>query len=127
VSLRKAAEDVLLEVQDYGVGIPATDREFIFKAFHHTRDTHRYATKSPFDFNAGGKGLELMRLKLLSEEGGFDISFESSRCRYIPSNLDECCGNISTCPYVNSVEGCEDSGGTTFTVLFHRRALKQRA
>jgi two-component system phosphate regulon sensor histidine kinase PhoR len=116
---------VVLEVQDHGVGIPATDREFIFKAFHHTRDTQRYATKKPYDFNAGGKGLELMRLKLLSEEGGFDISFESHRCRYIPGNQDECCGNIAACPYVDSVEESKESGGTTFTVLFYRKALKQ--
>ncbi len=121
VTLKKVAADVLLQVTDYGVGIPASDRDFIFKAFHQTRETQRYSTRRPFDFNAGGKGLELMRLKLLAEEGAFDISFETHRCRYIPSNQDECPGRISSCPHVGSVEDCKNSGGTTFSVLFSKR------
>lgn len=118
VSLKRVPAGVLLQVEDRGVGITAADREFIFKAFYHTQSTSSYATKQPFDFNAGGKGLELMRLKVLSEEGHFDISFESRRCVYIPTNRDHCPGRISLCPHVSDVEGCRKSGGTTFSVLF---------
>jgi two-component system phosphate regulon sensor histidine kinase PhoR len=118
VTLAKAPEGVLLEVIDHGVGITAGDREFIFKAFHHTQDTQLYSTKKPYDFNAGGKGLELMRLKVLAEHGSFDIAFESHRCGYIPSGRDNCCGRISKCRHVGSEEECRESGGTTFSVLF---------
>ena len=62
-----------------------------------------------------------MRLKLLSEEGGFDVFFESRRCRYIPTSQDECPGDISSCKFIEGPEGCKESGGTTFTVLFHKK------
>jgi len=120
ISLTRLPSGPLLQVQDHGVGIPASDREFIFEAFHHTQETEQYATRKPFDFNAGGKGLELMYLKILSEEGAFDISFESRRCYYLSTRLDQCRGKISSCPYISDLEGCKQSGGTTFSVLFHR-------
>jgi two-component system phosphate regulon sensor histidine kinase PhoR len=120
VSLTKHPSGPLLQVQDHGVGILASDREFIFEGFHHTQETEEYSTKNPFDFGAGGKGLELMRLKILSEEGAFDISFESSRCRHLLTHLDRCCGRISSCPYLTDSNGCRRSGGTTFWVLFKR-------
>lgn len=119
LSLNRQDGDVCLEVTDYGIGIPARDREFIFKAFHHTRHTALYATRKPFVFNAGGKGLELMRLKILSEEGAFDIDFTSERCRFIPKSSDKCCGRISECPFIKSVEECRNSGKTTFRVRIH--------
>jgi len=33
----------------------------------------------------GGTGLELLRLKVLAELGYFEIAFESSRCKYVPT------------------------------------------
>lgn len=120
ICLSKQAEGVCMEIQDEGVGIPARDREFIFKAFHNTRSTALYSTGKPFDFNAGGKGLELMRLKLLSEAGDFDISFKSERCRYLLSEGDEkCCGRISECGHIQVAGDCRQSGRTIFSVLFH--------
>lgn len=118
VSLRSTPSGVLLQVSDTGVGIARGDREFVFEAFHHTQETEQYSTRNPFDFNAGGKGLELMRLKILSEEGTFDISFESQRCRYLLDNRSICPGLVSSCTHVTDVEGCRQSGGTTFSVLF---------
>ena len=125
ISLTRHPSGPLLQVQDYGVGIPASDREFIFEAFHHTQETERYATRKPFDFNAGGKGLELMYLKVLSEGGAFDISFKSHRCYYLNTQLDQCRGNLASCPYESALEGCKKSGGTTFSVLFHRPHQQQ--
>jgi two-component system phosphate regulon sensor histidine kinase PhoR len=119
VSLSRVENGVCLEVMDYGIGIPAKDRDFIFKAFHHTRHTALYSTRKPFEFNAGGKGLELMRLKILSGEGAFDIDFTSDRCRYIPNSLGKCCGRISECGYIENEKDCQQSGRTTFSVLFH--------
>lgn len=122
ISLKRQDGDVFLEVMDYGVGIPARDREFIFKAFHHTRHTALYATRKPFVFNAGGKGLELMRLKILSEEGAFDIHFTSERCRFLPGSSDKCCGRISECAFIKSADECRRSGRTTFQVRIHAAA-----
>jgi signal transduction histidine kinase len=116
ISLSKISSDILLRVEDHGIGIPASDREFIFKAFHHTQETDQYSTKKPFDFNAGGKGLELMHLNILAEQGAFDISYESNRCRYIPTHLDQCCGKVSICQHISDLEGCKQSGGTIFSV-----------
>jgi len=121
LSLKAPDSDVLLTVEDTGVGIPAGDREFILEGFHHTQPTDSYATKKPFDFNAGGKGLELMRLKILSEEGWFDIVFDSHRCRYLTTNAVQCPGRISLCTQVENSEDCRRAGGTTFTVRFHPR------
>lgn len=120
VELTKEERGVLLQVKDHGMGIPRTDQDYVFAAFHHTQDTEKYATRNPFDFDAGGKGLELMRLKILSEAGGFDINFESERCSHIANNEGHCPGAISDCPYVPDPESCARSGGTTFTVLFKR-------
>jgi signal transduction histidine kinase len=118
VSVFEAESGYLLKVRDEGVGITSSDREFLFEAFHHTQDTELYATRSPFEFNAGGKGLELLRLKILAQEGYLSISFESSRCRHIPKNTDVCAGRISLCPHISCPEECRQSGGTTFSVLF---------
>ena len=111
---------VLLQVRDRGVGIPVADQKFIFEGFHHIQATEEYSTRKPFDFDAGGMGLELLRLKVLSELGYFDISFESSRCKHIPTGRDHCPGAISSCPAVRDAEDCGESGGSTFSVLFRK-------
>ena len=118
VTLEKHPLGVMLKVSDQGVGIPEADRAFIFEAFHHTQDTNQYSTKSPYDFDAGGKGLELMQLKILADEGCFDIRFESQRCKHLAANEATCPGGISSCEHVSDPEGCAESGGTTFYVLF---------
>ncbi len=118
VYLTSVPSGILLQVEDRGVGITASDREFVFRAFYHTQSTSVYSTKNPFDFNAGGKGLELMRLKILSEDGRFEISFDSTRCRHIKKGVYDCPGRISRCSAISDAEGCRKSGGTTFSVLF---------
>ncbi|MEW6349872.1 MAG: PAS domain S-box protein [Thermodesulfobacteriota bacterium] len=116
--LTRVPTGVLLQVEDKGVGISASDKEFVFKAFYHTQPTSRYSTRNPFDFNAGGKGLELMRLKILSEECPLEITFQSRRCHYVRTHRYECPGRVSLCEYAQGIEDCRNSGGTTFSVLF---------
>jgi len=118
VSLQATPSGPLLRVEDRGVGILREDQPFIFEAFHHTQETARYSTRKPFEFDAGGKGLELMQLKMLAEEGWIDIGFESTRCLYLPTRRDHCPGKISVCEHVNEERGCRESGGSSFTVLF---------
>ncbi|MBI4962723.1 MAG: PAS domain S-box protein [Desulfomonile tiedjei] len=127
VSLSQAPAGVLLQVEDSGVGIAPSDREFLFRAFHTTQDEEQYATRNPFDFDAGGKGLELMRLKILSEDGHFDISFDSRRCRHLPTDKDHCSGSLSSCRYVNGPEDCKQAGGTVFSVLFRGGLAKRHS
>ena len=131
IDLRLSVVDagILLQVEDGGVGIGVQDKEFVFKAFYHTQATSRYATRNPFDFNAGGKGLELMRLKILSEDACFRITFKSQLCRYVRKHKYECPGRISLCRYAGGPKDCRNSGGTTFSVLFRgpsEKILPQR-
>jgi PAS domain S-box-containing protein len=122
IRFSESDEGLLLEVEDTGVGIPPRDEAFIFDAFHHTQNTATYSTKQPFDFNAGGKGLELMRLRMLSESSFFTIGFRSRRCCHLLSPGDNCPGRVSACAHVSCPEDCRGAGGTTFTVLFRPTA-----
>jgi PAS domain S-box-containing protein len=108
----------VLIVRDYGVGIPDEAKKHIFEGFFTTQDTLNYSSKRPFDFNAGGKGADLLRIKVFSQRYGFDIHMESTRCPHIPKSSDICEGTISACPYCNGVEDCMKSGGTLFKLTF---------
>lgn len=119
ISLNRVESSVRLEVRDTGVGIPLSDIPFIFDGFHHTQPTDEYSSKKPYCFNAGGKGLELLRLKALSETYPFKIALESTRCRYLPNRANHCPGDISLCSQVDNEEACLQSGGTVFSVTFH--------
>ncbi|MEW5910342.1 MAG: GAF domain-containing protein, partial [Thermodesulfobacteriota bacterium] len=118
VFLRKEGGAVRLNVRDTGVGISLQNQKLIFIGFIHTRETGIYSSKKPYDFGAGGTGSDLLRTKLFSERFGFEISFHSSRCTYIPDDSDLCPGRISSCPHVTEKSGCFLSGGTTFSLLF---------
>jgi PAS domain S-box-containing protein len=114
-------EEILLHVTDYGVGITAGNMQYLFDGLFHTKETDLYTSKSPFEFDAGGKGLDLLRMKIYGKRFGFDVSAESKRCVYIPTDQDSCPGDIALCPHVKSPEECAESGGTTFTVAFSTR------
>ncbi len=108
----------LLVVRDYGVGITEAFQRRIFEGFFSTQDTMAYSSKRPFDFNAGGKGADLLRMKIFSERYHFEIQMESTRCRYIPKESDICAGRISECEFCSSKQDCYASGGTTFSLYF---------
>ena len=90
----------------------------IFEGFFTTQDTMAYSSKRPFDFNAGGKGADLLRAKIFAERHGFTIEMVSSRCRFIPAEQDVCPGRISRCRHCSRRQDCLDSGGTTFSLYF---------
>ncbi len=93
----------------------------------HTKETALYASKKPYDFGAGGKGLDLLRMKVYGQRFGFDLSMISKRCVYIPTDRDQCPGDISRCPHVRNAKECATSGGTTFTVAFQPKKASQPA
>ncbi len=107
-----------LVVHDYGVGIIEEDQRRIFDGFFATQDTMAYSSKRSFDFNAGGKGADLLRMKIFSERYGFEIRMESTRCKFIPESTDVCPGRISDCEYCRTKEDCWETGGSTFSIYF---------
>lgn len=118
VRIRNKQKEVELVIQDRGVGIVEEHQQRIFEGFFPTRETIDYSSKRPFDFNAGGKGADLLRMKIFSERFNFNLDMTSSRCRHIPLNSDVCPGRISQCNFCRNPEDCYTSKGTTFRVVF---------
>ena len=119
VIVRKHEEEgVALVVTDYGIGITQGHQQRIFEGFFTTQETANYSSKTPFDFNAGGRGADLLRMKIFSERYDFKIHMTSARCRFIPDKKDLCPGNIQACPFCEDKEACYHSGGSSFSLDF---------
>ena len=118
VKVRNKQKSVELVIKDAGIGIVEEHRHHIFEGFFPTQDTSSYSSKKPFDFNAGGRGADLLRLKIFSERFNFRLDMQSTRCQYIPLHSDACPGRISECRFCQSPEDCYASGGTTFRAVF---------
>ena len=69
----------------------------------HTQETDLYGSRKPYDFNAGGKGLDLLLAKIYGQRFGFDVLLESRRCVHIPADKDSCPGKISQCPHCRNI------------------------
>ncbi|MEE4111718.1 MAG: GAF domain-containing protein [Desulfobacteraceae bacterium] len=110
--------DIFLAFQDHGVGITPANQKNIFKGFFHTQPTQFYSSKTPYAFNAGGTGTDLLRMQTYAERLGFNIDFSSQRCRFIPGEADACPGGVSLCDNITAATDCMDSGGSVFTVRF---------
>ncbi|NNL76010.1 MAG: PAS domain S-box protein [Desulfobacterales bacterium] len=117
IVVNRKDEGTLLEVRDFGVGITKENRTRIFEGFFATQETLDYSSKNPFDFNAGGKGADLLRMKIFSERYNFNIELTSSRCPFIPQD-GTCPGRISECAFCKGGKGCHQSVATTFSIYF---------
>jgi len=118
VVLEKKGQWIQLKVQDFGIGIKKEDQRYLFDGLFHMLDTELYASKGPYDFGAGGKGLALLKTKIYGKRLGFDISFGSQRCIHLLKERDRCPGRISLCKYCKQPEDCLSSGGSTFCLSF---------
>ncbi len=118
IGLEQINDRIILSVTDSGIGITEENKRYLLDGLHHAKETDLYTSRQPFAFGAGGKGLDLLRMKYYALRFGFDITFDSNRCVYIPTDRDLCPGNIAQCPSIRSKEDCLNSGGTTFTVSF---------
>jgi len=118
---------VKIRFHDYGVGITSQNKDLIFGGFFHTQHTDLYSTKRPYEFGAGGAGSDLLRIKCFSEKYGFDVDFETTRCRYIPEDTDLCPGRISECIFVSEVSGCHSSGESIFTINIREEGFQQKS
>jgi signal transduction histidine kinase len=77
VCVQEASGRVRLEVRDTGVGIDPELQRQLFYGFVHAGSTDSYSSGRPYDFGAGGKGLDLQRIKLFSERHGFELHVTS--------------------------------------------------
>jgi signal transduction histidine kinase len=118
VVLEQRAQWIQVKVQDFGIGVTKENQRHLFEGLFHTLDTELYTSKKPYDFGAGGKGLDLLRIKTYGQLFGFDIGVASQRCVHIPTDLDLCPGRISACPHCKTAEDCYKSGGSTFCLSF---------
>ena len=118
IGIREVASGSELEVRDFGIGITAENQKLIFGSQVTTAEPLQYATRKPYDFHAGGKGFDLLRMKIFSERYHFSIRMRSKRCIYIPEDTDSCPGDIDACRHCQTLEDCIRSGGTTMTVNF---------
>ncbi len=124
IVLEEKDDRICMYVKDYGIGITNENQKYILYGLFHTEETDLYASRKPYDFGAGGKGFELLRIKTYGRRFGFDISFRSKRCVYIPTDFDICPGNVSLCKFCKTSEDCKLSGGTTFSVTFPIKHIK---
>lgn len=118
LSVRTGKPGPEFEVRDYGTGITAERQRLIFENFSSATDTMQYSTGRPYDFGAGGRGFDLLRMKIFSERYNFKIRLQSKRCRFIPTDQDRCPGNVNRCEHCNASQDCLTSGGTSVVVQF---------
>jgi PAS domain S-box-containing protein len=119
VSVRYGEIGPELEVKDTGIGISEENQRLIFENYFTAYDTMQYSSRNPYDFGAGGKGFDLLRMKIFSERYHFKLKMSSRRCRHLSEDSDSCSGKIEDCKTVMQMEECRESGGTTVTVQFY--------
>ncbi len=115
VLVKERGKGVEFVVQDHGIGLTPEAQKRIFEGFFTTQETLHYSSKQPFDFNAGGKGADLLRMKIFSERYHFNISMTSKRCSRLPGDTDICPGSREAC---SKPAGPPCDGNTRVTVLF---------
>ncbi|MBW2411235.1 MAG: type IV pili methyl-accepting chemotaxis transducer N-terminal domain-containing protein [Deltaproteobacteria bacterium] len=116
------------EVKDNGVGITEENLRLIFENYFTAYEPMQYSSGNPYEFNAGGKGIDLLRIRIFSELYHFKIHLTSKRCSYIAQKDDICPGDITKCNHHEDSEECPDARGTTVTVQFlpaHRLTEKE--
>jgi signal transduction histidine kinase len=115
VQVHGTGRKVELVVHDQGIGLTEEAQKRIFEGFFTTQETLQYSSRQPFDFDAGGKGADLLRMKIFSERYNFKISMTSKRCSRLPNATDQCGGSKMHC---DKEPGPACDGNTRVSVLF---------
>jgi PAS domain S-box-containing protein len=118
VRVRRGEIGPEFEVKDNGIGISEENLRLIFENYFTSYDTMQYSTRQPYDFKAGGKGFDLLRMKIFSERYNFKIKMSSQPCRFIDKQGHECPGNVEDCTPSDNTKDCQNAGGTKVTVQF---------
>ena len=126
IRVRNAAMGPELEVKDYGIGISEENQRLIFDNYFTAYEPLDYASRQPYDFQAGGKGFDLLRMKIFSERYNFDLQMSSRRCRHLIDPHIPGPGDIALCDKCQSIEDCLESGGTTMLVRFHPASIDKQ-
>ena len=111
-------ERYIFSVKDTGIGIPDKDKEFIFAGFYPVQETDDYSSGRQYSFNAGGKGIDLLRIRMFSELYGFRLSFKSQRCPHLDIAGEHWPADTLQCPHCRSAADCASFGGSEFVVDF---------
>ncbi len=118
VTVRNGKNGPEFEVEDFGVGISKENQRLIFESYFTAAEAMNYTTRRPYDFGAGGRGFDLLRMKIFSERYHFRIHLISQRCDHLGGDQDFCPGAVADCPHCRDGEHCCRSGGTTVTIEF---------
>jgi PAS domain S-box-containing protein len=108
----------VLMIKDHGIGFTKDKLRLIFENYFTPPESSEYTTKQPYEFNAGGRGFDLLRIKLFSERFNFTLDIDSTRCAFIPADTDTCPGDIRRCSFCTTPDDCLNSGGTTVMLTF---------
>jgi len=119
VKVRKGEIGPEFEVKDSGIGISEENLRLIFENYFTSYDTMQYSTRQPYAFKAGGKGFDLLRIKIFSERYNFRIKMTSRPCHLIDAEGLDCPGNVADCMPDADTKDCRNTGGTTVTVQFY--------
>ncbi len=117
VSLSQSAKGPELVVKDYGVGISKENQRLIFDNYFAAYETAHYSSKKPYDFNAGGKGFDLIRMQIFAERYNFKLKMASRRCPHINEDQNDGFSGNHACTQCKLDEACLSSG-TIMTVQF---------
>jgi signal transduction histidine kinase len=118
VSVKNGKNGPELGVKDTGIGISEENQRLIFENYFTAYETMQYSSRNPYDFGAGGKGFDLLRMRIFSERYDFKLKMKSQRCRLLADDSEACAGYIEKCVYSGKLKDCLESGGTTVTVQF---------
>jgi len=119
VSTRTGEIGPVLEVKDTGIGISAENQRLMFENYFTAYEPMQYSSRKPYDFGAGGKGFDLLRMRIFAERYHFELNMSSKRCGIILEDADTCPGHMEDCVPAGQAGDCLDSGGTTVTVQFY--------
>jgi signal transduction histidine kinase len=119
LTVRKGEIGPEFEVKDNGIGISEENLRMIFENYFTLYETMQYSTRQPYDFKAGGKGFDLLRMKIFSERYNFRIKMASKPCHLIDREGRDCPGNVADCTPHPGTKGCQNTGGTTVKVQFY--------
>jgi len=118
VEVRQSSEGPQLTIRDRGTGISTENQRLIFENYFTATDAMQYSTRRRYDFKAGGRGFDLLRIKIFSERYHFQIELQSEPCEMRTADTGGCRGEVQACPEGRGREECRQAGGTTVTVTF---------
>lgn len=119
ILVKNQDKGILIEIRDFGIGIIKDHQKRIFEGFFNTQETLFYSTKTPFAFNAGGKGADLLRTKIFSDRLGYTLKMQSNYCQFLLDNPESSCpGDIDACEFCSEPQDCIESGGSIFSLFF---------